>query len=220
MFGNFERLVRFDKDDGAGSDPVTEGVKTEGAKTFTQDEVNAMVGKVRGEGRTAASSELLKQLGVETIDEAKAALASMKEIEDAKKSEVDKALALASKSEAALATANTTIEALNRRVVDTEIKIEAARVVMDKDGKTVTRPAFRDDALDDVLILIKRDGIKEVEGKQEGIDKALAALATAKPFLLKPAQEVTRPAIGTPFLKTGAAAPLSTVTNPRPKSTL
>ena len=65
-----------------------------------------------------------------------------------------------------------------------EIKINAAAPVMDKDGKKVVRPAFRKEALDDVLLLISREAITEEDGKYLNIDKALSDLAKAKPWLL------------------------------------
>src|SRR5262245_50612985 len=46
----------------------------EGVTYFTQDEVNGLVGTARVEGRTNRDKEFLRDLGVESIDAAKASI--------------------------------------------------------------------------------------------------------------------------------------------------
>ena len=69
------------------TEPVVETTKTEG-NTFTQEDVNNLVAK---ESKRAVE-KLLKELGVEDVKSAKEGLSKFKEIQDAQKSDYDKAL--------------------------------------------------------------------------------------------------------------------------------
>lgn len=90
-----------------------------GPRTFTQDEVNALLGTTRKEAR----ERLLKDLGVDSPDAVKAALAKAKEVEDAQKSELQKALERAQAAEAASAAA---LKASTERAIRSEFKVAAA----------------------------------------------------------------------------------------------
>jgi len=60
-------------------------------KTFTQAEVNAMLGNVREEGRTRATSALLTDLGYTDAEKAKADLAAWKAHQEGQLTELQKA---------------------------------------------------------------------------------------------------------------------------------
>ncbi len=153
----------------------------------------------------ATKAKLFADLGVKDETEYQAFLKNKKEAEDKNKSETDKLAEQArlekERADKLEADAKTEREALQKRVLDTEIKISAVAPVKDKDGKVV-RPAFRPEAIDDVLLVIKREAITEKEGKYEGIEKALADLAKAKPWLLAEESKVT-PKRGTPGERDG-----------------
>lgn len=46
----------------------------DGVEYFTQDEVNNLTGKARGEGRQAGSADVLREIGVDSVDSAKSGL--------------------------------------------------------------------------------------------------------------------------------------------------
>lgn len=75
------------ENDNKVTEPVVETTKTE-ENTFTQEDVNNLVAK---ESKKAVE-KLLKDLGVEDVKSAKEGLKKFKEIQDAQKSDYDKAL--------------------------------------------------------------------------------------------------------------------------------
>ena len=74
-------------EDNKVTEPVVETTKTE-EKTFTQEDVNNLVAKESKK----AMEKLLRELGVEDMKSAKEGLKKFKEIQDAQKSDYDKAL--------------------------------------------------------------------------------------------------------------------------------
>jgi hypothetical protein len=148
--------------------------------------------------KRAAETErkkIFEALGVDSQEAFDALIKAKKDAEEAQKTEIQRLTEAAKTAQKALNSAQ-------KRIVDGEIKLIATQPV-EKDGK-VTRAAFRPDALDIVIALIDRNGIKDDDGTLTGITEALDALAKEKPFLLigdgKPAAPVTK---GTP----GPAAP-------------
>lgn len=188
-----------DAGNGGGTTPPDAGGN--GGKTFTQDQVDALVGNARKEGRDGGVSKLLKDLGVENADSLKALVDNAKKADDANKTELQKLndqLALAQKKATdAEAQAAKDLAALKERVLVSEIKIAASNPVLDKDNNMV-RAAFRAEALGDLAVLIDRSLINEKDGNYEGIDKALEALAKSRPFLLAESSAEPRKAKGTP----------------------
>ena len=192
MFSMWSRpMFFFDADGAGGGAPEGEQKPDAGAsggKTFTQEEVNTLMGKTRSEGREAGEKALLEKVGLKSVDDLTGIIKAAKDAEEANKSEVQKALDAAKTAADALEEEKrqrqAEKDAFTKRVLDSEIRIAAARPVMEKDGKKVARPAFRADALDDVTVLIDRNLITEKDGKFEGLDAALAALAKSKPYLL------------------------------------
>lgn len=168
---------------------------------LTQEEVNRIAGERAKRAEESTRKQLWEALGIKSQEEWDAYLKAKKEQEDANKSELQK---LADKAETEKQRADrletekkTEAEALQKRIVDGEIKLLASQPVLDKDGK-VTRAAFRPEALEDVTLLIERAEIKDEDGKITGIDKALEALAKAKPYLLAEQTTSTTKGPGTP----------------------
>ena len=67
--------------------PQPDPAPTEPPRTFTQEEVNRMMAKEKNEGRKA----ILKELGIENVDDAKNNLSEYAKLKEAQMSELDKA---------------------------------------------------------------------------------------------------------------------------------
>jgi hypothetical protein len=79
-------------------EPKTPGKKTTGTgpgsaegttDTFSQEQVDALVGKARQSARNATTEKILADLGIETLDDAKSVLATAKKLDDANKTELE-----------------------------------------------------------------------------------------------------------------------------------
>ena len=145
-------------------------------KTFTQEEVDRMVGRARGEAKRSAATELAEQLGC-TVDEAKAKIAAVTAADDALKSEAQRALDAANeaKAEATRARAAADAERLAARV---ERKLAAAGV----DPKTLTRAT--------ALVAVGPDA------DDAAIDAEIEALRADVPALFTPTADGTPPPAG------------------------
>ena len=210
MYRLLRNHVLFDADKGGGGgDPdkkPEEGKEpdAQGKGGLSQDELNKQFAERATRAAEAERKKLFESLGVKDEAEFEAYLKAKKEAEDKNKSDIEKAAGEAKKWQDAHskldAESKSTIEALNKRLVDTEIKIAALAPATDKDGKVI-RAAFRTQAMDEVLLLIERGEIKEDDGKLTGVEKALDKLAKAKPYLLADGQQTKAPK-GTPPEKT------------------
>lgn len=128
-------------------------------KTFTQEEVDRMVGRARGEAKRSAASELAEQLGC-TVEEAKAKIAAASAADDALKSEAQKALDAATAAQAEAEKARTAAAA--ERVA---AKVERKLVKAGVDDKALARaaglvnvaPDADDDAIDAEIEALKAD---------------------------------------------------------------
>ena len=192
-FGFQRPLFYLDGDDAGASKP-DEPEKKEDKPN--QDELNKQFAERAKRAEEATTKKLLESLGVKDLDEAKALTEAARKATEAQKTDLEKAeaarLEAETKAQKAEADAQAKLDAANKRMLDSEIKINAAAPVMDKDGKKVVRPAFRKEALDDVLLLISREAITETDGKYINIDKALSDLAKAKPWLLDESAPVSK----------------------------
>ena len=103
-------------------------------KTFTQEEVDRMVGRARGEAKRSAASELAEQLGC-TVEEAKAKIAAVTAADDALKSETQRALDAANEAKAEATRARAAADA-ERLAAKVERKLAAAGA----DPQTLARP--------------------------------------------------------------------------------
>lgn len=160
---------------GDGNPPTTQ--------TFTQEQLNALFADRAKRASDKAVSDLLAGLGVQDVDTLKAILEEGKKAKTAQQTEAEKAQERLRLAEEAAKKSKSDADALvatwQKKVLDTEIKVQAAAAIEGKRG------AFRAEALDDVLLLIDRSGIAEKDGSYTGIAEALEALAKAKPWLLK-----------------------------------
>jgi flagellar biosynthesis GTPase FlhF len=155
---------------------------------------NSELERVRAALKKANAEAAERRLKLEAFEKAE------EERKQAEMSELEKTAESAKKAEAKAAQLEAEygekVATLTKRLLDSEIKQAAGRPVTDKDGK-VTRPAFRPEALDDILLLVDRTVIEDKDGKWEGIEKALAELAKAKAYLLADGQPAA-PQKGTP----------------------
>lgn len=152
-----------------------------------QETVDRLLGERAARAAETERKKLWEVLGVTTQEDFDAYVKAKKAAEDANKTALEKAAEDATKEKARAdkleTESKTQLEAMRKRIVDSEIKIAASKPVLDKDGKVV-RPAFHADLLDDVPTLIDRTNIKDENGKTVGIAEALEALAKAKPRML------------------------------------
>jgi DNA-directed RNA polymerase beta subunit len=150
-----------------------------GTGTFTQADVDRIVGdRVKRAGKTAVA-DLLKALGFEKQEDLKTLVDKQKAAADAEKSELDKAKQKALEEEQKRQTAE---QQLQRERVDRLIEREA------------TSLGFAD--VTDAVALVDRAQIAEEEGKVTGVKEALTALLTAKPHLKKQGTTDPNPAPG------------------------
>ena len=116
----------------------------ESTKTYTQEEVNAMLAKEKRQGKNS----VLNALGLKTVDEAKAALNAAKAAADANKTEeqiaaeaLNAAKGAQQKAENDLLDAKRTIAVMkagfNPRYVDDVVAIASKKVTEDKDFDAV-----------------------------------------------------------------------------------
>lgn len=198
---NLSRWIRpvffFAPDDGNGGGDPPKPPTPEEIEAKKQDDLNKQFADRAARAASAKEKELLEALGVKDPEEAKALLAVAREAADKNKTETEKLQAQIKTADEARVKAETEAkektEAANKRLLDSEIKINAATALIEKDK--IVRPAFKREALDDVLLLIDRKLIEEKDGAFKGVDKALEALAKAKPWLLEEKQQAPR---GTP----------------------
>lgn len=158
----------------------------------SQKEIDRQFAERASRAKEAERKRLLESLGVGSEDDLKAIVQAKREADEKSKTELqklaDKATAAEAEKVRLQAEADQKLAEMQKRVLDTEIKLAASQPVKDKEGK-VTRAAFRPEAMDAVLALVERGEIAEKEGKYEGVDKALEKLAKAHPYMLAEAQQ-------------------------------
>jgi hypothetical protein len=179
-------------DSGGNPDPDPKKTPDGGGKSkieFTaelQKHVDELVGRARVEGRDVGSksavAELLKELGVEKPEDVKTALADYKKLQDASKSELQKAQDAATEAAKKIETATAEKQAMLDRMTEM-LKREQ---VMAAAKKHV--PPFRDDALEDVWMRVDKTKIT-AEGdvtedlgnvKFKGVEDAVKQVAKDK----------------------------------------
>lgn len=175
-------------------DPNANGGGEGDKKTFTQAELNALFADRANQASTAAINKLLKDLGVESADAIKTALAEAKKVQDAQLSELDKAKADATKAakdkETAEAAAAQATQLANTRLMQSAVMLEAAK----------TEHKFKPEALGDVWAFVDRSKLKvEENGDVTGVADAVKAVAKAKPYMVTE----DKPAPGTPGPRRG-----------------
>lgn len=137
-------------------------------KKFTQDDLTRIATREKQEGRTAAQNELLKSLGVETLDQAKDALKRQRDAEQSTLTQAQKDADKAAKD--ASEAAGVKAEALRERLM--------ARV-----ERALVRAGVADGTLDDVAKLVTVAD----DADADAILAAVEALKTRIPALFGPA---------------------------------
>jgi membrane protein involved in colicin uptake len=214
-----ERITALPKEDeGKEEKPVTTPATkpdagAPGGTPPTQEELDRQFAERAKHAQEAERKRLLESFGVANDDELKAIVAAKKEADNKAKTELQKQADKAAAAEARAAKLETEnaqkMAEMQKRLLDSEIKQLAVRPVTDKDGK-VTRAAFRSEALEAALLMIDRSGIADKDGKYEGIEKALDALAKANGYMLvettsQQAAPKGTPRTGSPKLKTSGS---------------
>lgn len=178
MLTGFDARAWMDADGGEGGNGNGDGKQPE--KTFTQADVDRIVGERAKRAEESAITTLLRKLGFEKPDDLEALVADTRKKQDAEKSELQKAqeqIAQLTKAQAEAEKART--EAIEKASVTL---MRAA--VMAEASKPEYR--IRPEALADVWTFIDRGSIKpksDADGEYTGIGEALKALVKAKPYL-------------------------------------
>lgn len=154
-------------------------------KTFTQEEVNQLLGDRAKRADEVVTKTLLDGLGLKTLDELKAVVKKAGDLEAAQLTELDKAKKAAEKAEAERLKLETETSAqiarANERLLRAAVLSEAMKAEYN----------FRPDALNDVWLFVDRASIKpqaDNADEFEGIAAALKKVAEAKPYLVGTAQ--------------------------------
>lgn len=181
-------LFDTEADNGGGADtPSTpDGNAGGNEKTFTQAQLDKMFAPVKAQAAEAGKAELLKALGVESLDDLQSVIKKAKDLEDAQLSELDKAKKAAEaaelKAQKAEADKQTVIAQANERLMKAAV-ITASQ-------------SFNDP--NDAWLYIDRSKIEMTDdGEFTGVDEAVKAVAEQKPYLLK-ADGGQQPTPGTP----------------------
>lgn len=151
-----------------GTQPVNTG-QTGTVKTFTQDEVNDLIGERAKRAKEAARKEILESLGFEKLDDLKGVVSTFREQQAAQKSELEKAQETLSETQRKLA------EQERKRVdglINAEVLYRAAQM-----NFVNPKEALR-------LIDISQVNVGD-DDVVTGVEEALKALAEASPHLLK-----------------------------------
>lgn len=163
-----------------------EGKKGEtGEKTLTQEQIDKLVGNVRKSARETVLKDILKDLGVDSLESAKTALESLTNLEREKLSEQERLetdLKAAQQKNLELEKGKTDLEA-------TALEAQIKAAIVDKAAEKFAsgEATFR---------LINRSLINVDEnGDVQGVEEALTAIAEKYPFLLRgKGKSVTSPA--------------------------
>ena len=194
----FLSMPFFSPDEAPPVEPTEEDKKKAAEEKAKQDALDKQFADRADRAAKAERERLLKELGVTDPEEAKKLLETARKADEEKKTALEKEQAAREKAEndakAAKAAADEVLAQATTKLMNAEIKMSASTAVVDKDGKVI-RAAFRADAMDDVLLLLNREGIQEKDGTFTGVSEALAALAKTKPYLLAE-EKPTKPTHG------------------------
>lgn len=180
-------------DENGNGDGTDTGKKKDQDKKFSQADVDRIVGDRAKRAKTSGEADVLKALGFESTEDAKAVLDQWKKDEDAKKTKVELAEGLAEKAEKEKDAAQSERDALEEQLEDERINhaIELAAAMM----------GFHDPK--DASGSVDRESLKydKETGKIEGVDEALDELAKEKPYLVDTVDDGKGPIKGSPRRK-------------------
>lgn len=192
----FLSMPFFSPDEPAPVEPTEEDKKKAAEEKSKQEALDKQFADRAERAAKSEREKLLKELGVTDPEEAKKLLETARKADEEKKTDLEKEKAAREKAEndakAAKAAADEVLAQATTKLMNAEIKMSASTAVVDKDGK-VTRAAFRADAMDDVLLLLNREGIQEKDGTFTGVNEALADLAKRKPWMLAEEKQTKSP---------------------------
>jgi hypothetical protein len=180
-------------------------------KKFTQADVDRIVGERAARAGEAATAKLLESLGVKTPDEIKAALEKIQTLEDAQKSELEKAQGEAAKykaqAEKAKSDADAALEKANEKLLQSAVLLEAQKQnADDAEFLSVWRELKETPTL--------REKLKQNDaGDFEGVADAVKEILKLHPKWLKAAKP---PTPGTPRPAQTQAANAQTGTQQQP----
>lgn len=175
------------EDNSKGSQTDTSQDNKDGATqdepTFTQEQVNALMGKTRKDARSTTEKQFLDSLGIENIDAIKAILDDNKKRKDAEMSEVEKAQAK--------------IDELNQQLEQEKqarLQAEQQRVQIERNGVIAAALQTAGSQHPEDLILIAESiGVSFASAwsengalDQKGLDKAVADLRSKRPSAFTP----------------------------------
>lgn len=156
------------------------GTGGEQTRTFKQSELDAMFADRAKQAGQSAVAGILKDLGVEKIDDIKGILKAAKDAEAAKLSELEKA----QKEAADLKAAKEKVDAEKADILAKAAeKLLKAAVLAEASKQGFNDPTDAWNFLDRSAIKAKDDD------SYEGLDKAIEAVAKAKPYLVKAQQQ-------------------------------
>jgi hypothetical protein len=131
---------------------------------LTQEDLNSAACRARNEGRSSGQKELLDALGIPSVEEAKAKLKVLADIEEKNKDELTKAADRATKAESEL---NETKGKHQTLELDTRIQVAVLQELLGDDAKVLDR-----------VRIIRR--LIEVEGTADDKDIAAAVKELSK----------------------------------------
>jgi hypothetical protein len=146
-------------------------------KSYTQAELDVMFGERAKQAKSSTTADILKALGVEKIEDAKAILDAKRQADEDQKTELEKA--------------KEAVKAANEKTAATlaeaeKIKAEAAEKLMKAEVEKVAVGAgFRPEASGDVWLVVDKTKITvDDSGNYKGIKEAVDLVAKEKPFWL------------------------------------
>lgn len=155
-----------------GNDPATTGTAASAEKAIPQSQVDALMARTRQEAR----ERVLRELGFDKAEDAKARLEAAKALEDANKTEQQK---LADRL-AAVEKERTDWQAREAKLQAEKAEVLLRSAVIGK----AAAAGFADPT--DAYRMLDLSQLKATDsGDVDGLDAALKALGEAKPYLLK-----------------------------------
>jgi hypothetical protein len=166
---------------GADGDPPGEPPADGGEdkpKSFSQKDVDALMGKTRKEAREATLGGLLKELGLESVDALKTGFTEARQLKEAQMSETEKQKAALEQAQAQVKEAQSKMQAslqlANERLMRAAVMAEASK------AEYKLNPA----ALGDVWLFLDKTKLEMAEdGEVKGLPEAVKAVLEAKPYL-------------------------------------
>ncbi len=176
MFRKFNNFlfrfpVFFDADPAGGGGGT--GTNTPAPKTFTQEQLDSIIAGRLTEKERTTQEKVLKDLGIDSVENGKKALEAWKKAEEEKKTAEERT--------------QTQIKTLtDEKTKFQQERDEALVKLKERELKSAIKDAaaaagFRPEAQDDVFLVIDRSKIVEKDGTYTGIKEAVEAVSKAKP---------------------------------------